>query len=111
MVERLLKHEVEAGRFVRPAANEKEEKEQAPAATKKGDLVDTLLASEANRKKELELKKQQEEAAANKRKELKAMSVDDLKKALSKRRLEPMGKKEDMVEAIFQMGIQEEKIA
>jgi len=59
----------------------------------------------------LELKKQQEEAAANKRKELKAMSVEDLKKALSKRRLEPMGKKEDMVEALFQVGVQEEKIA
>merc|ERR1719343_1210224 len=52
MVERLLKHEVEAGRFVRPAAEKKEEKEQAPAAAKKADLVDTLLASEANRKKE-----------------------------------------------------------
>merc|ERR1719230_1133251 len=52
MVERLLKHEVEAGRFVRPAA-EQEVKEEAPAAAQKGDLVAALLASEANRKKEL----------------------------------------------------------
>jgi len=108
MVERLLKHEVEAGRFVRPAA-EQEAKEEAPAAAK-GDVVEALLASEANRKKELELKKQQEEAAANKKKELKAMSVEELKKALSKRKLEPIGKKEDMVEALFQVGVEEEKI-
>jgi len=109
MVERLLKHEFEAGRFLRPAA-EQEAKEEAPAATKKGDVVEALLASEANRKKELELKKHQEEAAANRKKELKAMSLEELKKKLTKHKLEPVGKKDDMVEALFQVGVQEEKI-
>eukprot|EP00930_Biecheleria_cincta_P086137 TRINITY_DN754_c1_g1_i2.p1 TRINITY_DN754_c1_g1~~TRINITY_DN754_c1_g1_i2.p1 ORF type:complete len:499 (-),score=210.92 TRINITY_DN754_c1_g1_i2:174-1670(-) len=109
MVERLLKHEVEAGRFLRPAA-EQEANVEAPAATKKGDVVEALLASEANRKKELELKKQQEEAAANRKKELKAMSVEELKKKLTKHKLEPVGKKDDMVEALFHLGVQEEKI-
>jgi len=109
MVERLLKHELEAGCFLRPSA-EQEANEEAPAATKKGDVVEALLASEANRKKELELKKQQEETTANKKKELKAMSVEELKKKLTKHKLEAVGKKEDMVEALFQVGVQEEKI-
>eukprot|EP00930_Biecheleria_cincta_P086141 TRINITY_DN754_c1_g1_i6.p1 TRINITY_DN754_c1_g1~~TRINITY_DN754_c1_g1_i6.p1 ORF type:complete len:517 (-),score=197.72 TRINITY_DN754_c1_g1_i6:174-1667(-) len=110
MVERLLRHELEAGVFARPAA-EQQIKEEVPVPAKNGDLVAALLASEANRKKEIELKKQQEEVAANKRKELKSMSVEELKKALSKHKLEPVGKKEDIVEALFQVGIQEERLA
>eukprot|EP00930_Biecheleria_cincta_P086143 TRINITY_DN754_c1_g1_i8.p1 TRINITY_DN754_c1_g1~~TRINITY_DN754_c1_g1_i8.p1 ORF type:complete len:502 (-),score=216.66 TRINITY_DN754_c1_g1_i8:79-1584(-) len=110
MVERLLRHELEAGVFARPAA-ERQNEEEVPVVAKKGDLVAALLASEANRKKEMELKEQQEEVAANKRKELKSMSVEELKKALSKRKLDPIGKKDDMVEALFQLGIQEEQLA
>merc|ERR1712014_124450 len=67
MVERLLRHETEAGRFVRPTA-EQEVKEEAPVAAKKGDVVAALLASEAKRKKEMEFKKQQEEVESSKRK-------------------------------------------
>eukprot|EP00930_Biecheleria_cincta_P086145 TRINITY_DN754_c1_g3_i1.p1 TRINITY_DN754_c1_g3~~TRINITY_DN754_c1_g3_i1.p1 ORF type:complete len:467 (-),score=181.40 TRINITY_DN754_c1_g3_i1:141-1541(-) len=104
MVERLLRYEVEAGLFARPVT-EHEAKEEAPRTTNKGDVVEALLASEASRKKEVELKKQQEEAAANKRRKLEEMSLQELKKALS------MLKKDDMVEALFQVGIQEEKMA
>merc|ERR1719436_608658 len=111
MVERLVRHEAAAGRFLKPAAEEEVQlEEEKPAAAKKADLVEALLASEASRKKELELKKQQEEAEAAKRKDLKAMTNDELKKALSKNGVEPMGKKDDMVEALFQIAAQKEKL-
>merc|ERR1711959_190657 len=81
----------------------------APKADKAGDMVDALLANEAHRKKEQELKQQQEDAAAQKRKELKCMSLDDLKKRLAKKALQADGnKKEDMVEALFIAGMQED---
>merc|ERR1719271_836274 len=76
-----------------------------------GDMVEALLASEAQRKKERELQSQQEEKAAQKRKEIKAMSIDDLKKRLTKKGLEASGKKEDMVEALFLAAVQEEVVA
>merc|ERR1712232_589820 len=43
-----------------------------------------------------------------KRKELKAMSVEDLKKQLAKKGLEPGSKKEEMVDALFIIVVQEE---
>merc|ERR1711959_484324 len=81
----------------------------APKPDKAGDMIDALLANEAQRKKEQELKCQQEDAAAQKRKELKSMSLDDLKKRLAKKNLQADGnKKEDMVEALFIAGLQED---
>merc|ERR1712232_90059 len=41
-----------------------------------------------------------EEKLASKRKELKALSVDDLKAALEEKGMEPCGKKDDMIEAM-----------
>merc|ERR1711937_632021 len=58
--------------------------------------------------KERELKSQQEDQAAQKRKELKALSIEDLKKRLSKKGLEATGKRDDMVEALFIAAMQEE---
>merc|ERR1712227_818023 len=74
-------------------------------------MIDDLLANEAQRKKERELKMQQEEVAAKKMKELKSLSVEDLKKRLTKKGLEASGKKEEMVEALFIASAQEEKAA
>jgi len=106
MVDRISKRENEAGRYTRPALTQESE---APKADKAGDMVDALLANEAQRKREQELKKQQEDAAAQKRKELKCMSLDDLKKRLAKKGMQADGnKKEDMVEALFISVIQED---
>jgi len=69
------------------------------------------LADEANRKKELERKKTEEEAAANKRKQLKGMSIDELKKQLTARGREASGKKDELVEALFEVVRQEEAAA
>jgi hypothetical protein len=110
MVDRLVKFEVQAGRFLRPVSHQSKE-HKSDNAKKKGDLVDTLLANEAKRKKDLELAKQQEEAANTKRSQLRSMSVDELKKLLSKKGIEPAGKKEDMVEAVFEVGVQDDKLA
>merc|ERR1712193_299227 len=77
---------------------------------KKGDMVDALLANEAQRKKDLELKNQREEIANNKRRELKSLSIDDLKKRLAKKGLEASGKKDDMVEALFVVAMQEDAV-
>jgi len=74
-------------------------------------MVEALLAQEATRKKERELKSHQEEQAAQKRKELKALSIDELKKRLNKRGLGDAGKKDDMVEALFIVAMQDEAAA
>jgi hypothetical protein len=75
------------------------------------DLVDALLATEAARKKEMELKKQQQEAEANKRNELKGMNVDALKKLLVSKGRTVDGKKDELVEAAFALHLQEEAMS
>merc|ERR1712070_296290 len=58
-----------------------------------------------------EKRSQQEEALARRRKELKALSLDDLKKRLSKKGLEASGKKDEMVEALFRAVVQDDQAA
>jgi len=108
MVERISKEENQKGCYARPII--KQMAEEAPKE-KKGDMIDELLANEKERKKEKVLRDQQEEALAKKRKELKAMPVDELKKRLSKKGLESTGKRDDMVDALFFAGVQEDAIA
>merc|ERR1711865_9273 len=85
--------------------------DDAPQAQQNGDMVEALLANEAQRKKENALKSQQMEKLAQKRKELKSMSIEDLKKRLTKKGLESSGKKEDLVEALFLVAVQEDTAA
>jgi len=108
MADRISKRENEMGCYARPALAPERE---APKAEEKVDMVEALLANEAERKKEQELKSQQEDAAAQKIKELKAMSLDDLKKRLTKKGLEASGKKEEMIRALFLVGVQEDAAA
>jgi len=108
MVERICKEETMKGLFARPAIKQADE---APKEEKKVDMIDELLANEAQRKKERDLKSKQEEAVAQKRKELKSMSVEELKKRLVKKGLEATGKRDDMVEALFIAGVQEDAVA
>lgn len=112
MADRISKRESEMGCYLRPgasggkagdASNDKEEKHV--------DLVAALLESEKTRKTEQQNKRKQEEAAANKRKELRAMTIDELKKAISKRGLETAGKKDEMVETLFRLCKQDEAVA
>merc|ERR1719198_2282957 len=107
MAERIVKQELLAGRFNRPTPATKEE----VATTEKGDMVEALLANESKRKQEKEAKKQEEDVAASKRKELSSMSVVDLKKQLSSKGHEAVGKKEEMVEALFAILAEEEAAA
>jgi len=110
MVDRISKREFETGLYARPVLMQTEE---APAAKteQKVDMVDALLANEAQRKKEVEAKLQQEEVATQKIKELKSLSIEDLKKKLTKKGLEANGKKEDMLRALFLVGVKEEAAA
>merc|ERR1711981_1305913 len=48
---------------------------------------------------------------AGKRKELKAMSVEELKKRLAKKGLEAGAKRDDMIDALFIAGVQEDALA
>merc|ERR1719155_149019 len=105
MVERISKKENDGGRYSRPKLAQDGEESKAD---KQGDMVEALLASEAQRKKEKELRDQQEENLNKKRKELKSLSIEDLKKRLAKKKLEANGKKEDMVEALFIAMVQED---
>merc|ERR1719311_1646627 len=104
MVERISKREYDMGCYSRPTIPQNE----APSTQQTGDMVEALLASEAQRKKERELQSQQEEKAAQKRKEIKTLSVEDLKKRLAKKGLDAGGKKEDMVDALLLASVQEE---
>merc|ERR1711998_180400 len=108
IVERLSKSEYEKGCYAKPSLVQDQD---ASKGEKSGDMVDALLANETHRKKERELRSQQEEAMAKRRKELKALSIEDLKKKLTKKGLEANGKKEDMVDALFVAFVQEDAIA
>jgi len=88
---------------------EEEKKEEKPSA-KSTDMVAALLAKEANKEKELELKKQEEEAAAAKIKELSAMSVEQLKKALKRKSAEVEGNKKELITVLYQLGVEEQKL-
>merc|ERR1711972_506993 len=103
MVGRISKRESETGCYSRPSIVQEGE---APNDDMKGDMVEALLANEAQRQKERELRCQQEDAV----KELKSMSIDDLKKRLKKKGLEQTGKKEEMVLALFKLGVQEDAV-
>merc|ERR1711959_629386 len=105
MVERISKREYDTGCYFRPNLMHEEE---APKGEQKGDMVEALLANEAQRKRERELKDQQEEALAQRRKELKSLSIDDLKKRLAKKKMEASGEKEDMIEVLFIAMVQED---
>merc|ERR1712050_37135 len=97
MVARIVRKEHEAGQFKRPSL----EKQADPDVVKQsGDVIDDLLAKEAIRKKELELKKQLDEALTKRLTELKNLPVDKLKKLVEKNGLEA-GKKEEMIVAIL----------
>jgi hypothetical protein len=104
MVERLSKKENDAGLYSRPKPMQEDDAKEE----NKVDMVEALLANEAQRKKEKELRSQQEDALAQKRKELKSLSIEDLKKRLAKKKLEASGKKEDMIEALFLAMVQED---
>jgi len=103
MVDRIATAENAMGCYARPSLPE----DEAASAPQSGDMVEALLASEAQRKKEQELKSQQEEQFAQKRKELKSLSIEDLKKRVTKKGLESTGKKEELVEFLFLASVQE----
>jgi hypothetical protein len=117
VVERIVRQEQADGRFDKPDTQETEEREKAQQHSKSskagggGDMVDTLLANEATRKREREQKKQAEDAAASKRKELRGMSLDSLKKLLASKGKESTGKKDDLVEALFEVSVAEDAAA
>merc|ERR1712232_6543 len=109
MAERIVKRECELGRFSRPkiAQDSDEDSDEQPAPRAgKVDMVEALLVSEAARKREVQLKKQEAEEAAKKRKDVESMSLDELKKALKG---PVVGKKRaELVEAVLAMRAQEE---
>jgi hypothetical protein len=99
MVDRISKKEQECGRYLRSAPSK-----ETPKALQDVDMVDALLANESNRKKE----KEKEDAIASKKKALRSMAIDELKKALTSKGLEASGKKDEMVEALFAANLREE---
>jgi hypothetical protein len=102
IVDRINKKEHEMGRFKRVVPEK-----ATTLALQDVDMVDTLLANESTRKKE----KQEQDELAQKKKDVKSMSVDELKKALTKKGLEATGKKDEMVELLFAANLKEEAVA
>lgn len=111
MVERIIRKEVNVGLYARPKLEAEEG--EAPESGRRADMdmIDIVLANEAARKKEQELKKQQEDALASKRQDLSDMTVVELKKLLERKGLEAVGKKDEMVEALVAVAIKEEAAA
>merc|ERR1711920_802218 len=108
MVDRILEHETRHEKYAPPTQLTQDK--PAETVAKGGDLVEALLASEASRKREMELQKAREAADMAKVKELNALSVDALKKLLSKKGGEVDGKKEDLVKAAFNLAKEEQAI-
>jgi len=108
MVDRISKRESEMNCYSRPALPQEDE---TPKADQNVDMVDALLANEAMRKKEMESQRQQQEKVAQKLKELKALSLDDLKKRLTKKGIEAEGGKGEMMQALVRVGMQAEAVA
>merc|ERR1712048_506002 len=106
MADRVAKAEKLAGKFVRPSL---EKKEEPIEQSKGGDLVDTLLANESSRKAAQKKQIEQGEAIKAKMTELKAKSVEELKKILRKSGAEIEGKKEELVDAVYAIIKQEEE--
>merc|ERR1719491_1350429 len=69
------------------------------------------MAREAHRKRERELKKQEDKMAAKKRVELNALPLQDLKKQLAAAGRDTNGKKDELVESLLQVGAQREVAA
>jgi hypothetical protein len=110
MVDRILKQEQEAGRFARPVPEKDSEADED--VTKGKDLVEALLANESKRKKEQATRQQREEELANLRKDIKALSLDDLKKKITEKgHTIPAGKKEELVEALLAISLKEQELA
>jgi len=109
MVARIVFCESERGLFARPKLDDDEV--EAEAAPKTGDMVEQLLASEANRKREREERKQAEEAMAKMREEFKSASIEQLKKKISSKGREPTGKKDDLVETLMDIAAEEKALA
>jgi len=111
VVERIVRIEHKAGRFAKPSSEMKKlPEEDVQKAPKKADIVDALLANEENRKRGKELRRQEEELAENKKRELRALTMDELKKQLTKHKLDSCGKKEELVEALFLVRSQEDSV-
>jgi len=108
IVDRIVRREHAAGRFGRPTLEEPKKEAVAPTSAEGGDIVERLLAQEASRKRELELKKQAEEAAAQKTEKLKNSSVEELKKLLANKGRDTSGKKDDLVAALIRAGEEDE---
>jgi len=85
MVDRIIKKETAAGKFARQTEEKKEEAE--PAKTE--DTVEAVLANESERKKRIELERRQQEAIAAKKKELRSNNIEELKRILTERGIDP----------------------
>jgi len=108
-IDRVLRQESVQGHFAHPMPPKQAEEVRTGKPTE--DIVENLLAHESTRKKERELRKQQEEKLESKRQELRTCTLDELKKRLQKKGHEPSGKKEDMADALTRLFVQEEEFA
>merc|ERR1712217_416541 len=105
MVDRINRKEHEMGCYLRPCI--KEIATETPENNKL-DVVEALLASEAQRKKDHDLRTKREEAIETKRKTFKTMSLDELKKLVAKKKLSAGEKKDDMITALMLASVQED---
>merc|ERR1719421_665175 len=114
MIDRIVRGEVALGRFAPPTPTE-EAPQRAAEPEQKADLVTTMLANEAARAKqkaEQERQKEREAMISRKKEELRsATTLAELKQRLSKRGAGATGSKEELVEALMSLMVEEDALA
>jgi hypothetical protein len=113
MVDRLVKFESEKGKFSKPQLTlEQDLTDATPKVVSKASLVDALLAKQKTDKEMSDKQKEEATKLAQKVKDLCKKSVEELKKVLTKRRIEiPGSKKEQLVKAFIDADAAEEAAA
>merc|ERR1719469_609678 len=96
IVDRIIRVEQAKGLFGRPKVEE-EFVPPSETANQSADMVDSFLASEVSTKKELELKKQEEEELAATKAQFEGINMADLQKKVAKAGGDASGKKLDLV--------------
>jgi hypothetical protein len=112
LVDRIVRHETTTGKFFKPAVTATAPIQQQPKVTSKtANMVEVLLAKERESEEAAKREAAVAEAIAKRIKDMKAKSIDELKKTLKRKGLEcASGKKEDLVRALYDATVAEEAL-
>merc|ERR1712232_726927 len=110
LIDRIVRHETASGAFLKPTVPAVPDAEPK-ATSKKTNMVEALLAKERENEEVAKKEAAEAEAVAKRIKELKAKSIDELKKLLKRKGLDTsISKKDEMVRALYDATVEEESM-